>query len=187
MRTGTEAPFLDVRALLPRDAALFAQLYGDARVMRHIGAVLTAAEAKTAFAATFNAQTRQPQRRWDWVGVADGCPVGLFGLKIEKTDVGRHLESGIVLRSDAQGRGHATQGLQWLLRTAFLQLDADSVSACHACGNERAAATLRSAGFVLDGEIQGRQRWRMTARTWAIAGQPKHETDEALVARRQVA
>lgn len=95
----------------------------------------------------------------DLVIDVDGVVVGEVGLA-SIDPVRLTAEVGWWVAPDHRGRGHATTAARLVSTWAVSELCLDAVVArCH-LGNPASAGVARAAGFVLDGEVDGVQRWR---------------------------
>lgn len=151
-----------LRPLADGDGALYAALYGDADVMRHVRAPLAPAEAARSFAIALR-QQRDPRatRRW-WVlqprDETRAC--GLLGLQLETGSA----ELGILLHPARQGRGLAREALRRLCASVFETRGLRHLSARHHPDNAAAARLFAAAGFLaLPTPACGERHWRLDA------------------------
>lgn len=151
---------LRLRPLAEADGRLYAALYGDAEVMRHVRSPLTAAEAARSFAAALRQQRdAMATRRW-WVLQPrdDAGPCGLLGLHRQ----GEGAELGILLHPARQGRGLARDALRRLCAFAFETQGLGQLSAQHHPDNAAAARLFEAAGFrALPTPASGERRWHL--------------------------
>ena len=100
-----------------QDAALYAHLYTDAAVMRHIAAPLSAERAAAAFARAcrHNRATRPGHRTWCVEAREEGAAIGIAALQRH----GDAAEIGVVLCEAAWGRGLGRAAIQAVVDHGF--------------------------------------------------------------------
>ncbi|MGW7446466.1 GNAT family N-acetyltransferase [Kitasatospora sp. NPDC054795] len=117
----------------------------------------------------------------DIVAAAAQSPRTLYvlGLAVDEDLVGviklhrHHPVAAIsyILRSDAWGRGYATEGVRRLLALAFGHLGLPEVRAKHRADNPASGHVLRKAGFIPTGERSGFMTYTL------VSPGPGHKTD----------
>lgn len=139
---------LILRPLQECDEALFALIYADPQVMRHVGEPL-GAEASAPSFRTLLAQSRGPKwrRRFHVLTLRDGgTEIGLVGL-VRSQDSIDSAEIGAMILTGWQARGFACEGLSALIGLAFDRLGLDCLHADHAQENTRPIRFMKQLGF----------------------------------------
>jgi RimJ/RimL family protein N-acetyltransferase len=128
------------------DVELAMALWGDARVMRHVGGPFArdlVIERLEHEIATMNSRGVQ---YWPTFRLADGAHVGCAGLKASRAgdDV---LELGFYLRPEHWGVGYASESARAVIDYAFGALGVHAVFAGHHPENEGSRRVLERMGF----------------------------------------
>lgn len=155
-------PRLRLRLVDARDAALYRALYTCPRVMAHIGAPLTPAQADRAFAATVehNGRAAPGHRAWAAHDRADGSPVGIGALMRR----GTRAEMGLMLLPPAWDGRRSHEVLDALVACAFGPMGLETLDAvCSDGPNVRPSRRLvRPYGFVeVPPERPGTVQWAL--------------------------
>lgn len=158
-----------LRALEARDEALYCALYGDADTMRHVGPVLSAEEARAAFARVMARLGARPARAAYWLlpwrlgAGPDGAAAGLMAVQVQAAAG----EVGVLLPPGAQGGGIASAGIAALADAVFSASPLQALWTRHARSHAAAAALMRGLGFqVAKEEVAGECRWQLTRAHW---------------------
>lgn len=186
-----DTPRLLLRPLGEGDGALYAQLYGDTDVMRHIAPPMAPAVAAASFETACRIQAEQPvfPPRWIVVRRDGGAGIGLMGL-IAGGDAGAAIqghggsrsvgtrsensgngssgavEIGIMLLAEAQGRALAREAMAAAVQAVFERGWARSLWARYAPANAAMARVFDSLCFdVATPDATGCRR-EMTAERW---------------------
>lgn len=147
--------------LAQADGDLYASLYSDFEVMRHVRSPLTRAEARRSFAVALRQQQQSPARHrwWTLRSREHAEPFGLIGLAYRN----REAELGILLHPGWQGRGLATEAVHRLCTFAVETQGLSMLSARHRGANLAAARLFAAAGFEPSpGQAPGECCWRRT-------------------------
>lgn len=139
---GIETPRLRFRVLTRSDRALHASLYGDARVMAHVGAPLSGAGLDAAFDAACRSQ-HPVARLWVAEVRSSGADAGLLAVFPH----GDTAEIGVMLLPGCQRLGYAGEIFARAVPWAFRERGLGMLWARHAAGHGRAGATVERAGF----------------------------------------
>ena len=150
------------------DAALYAHLYTDRTVMRHIAAPLAADVAAAAFARAcrHNAATRPGHRTWRVDDAASGDMLGIAALQ----RAGDAAEVGVVLREAAWGRGLGREAIAAVLDHGFAAL---GLALVYGERPDDAQAALVDRMFAPLGLLRvatpapGRARWELPQARWS--------------------
>jgi RimJ/RimL family protein N-acetyltransferase len=169
------SPRLRLRPLAAGDRDLYARLYSDPAVMRHVTRPRPPAEVDAGFRLALDLQGSQVKFPPRWI--ADlretGQGIGLLGLF---ADAGSGTaETGIMLLPEAQRRGLATEALRALTRAAFGRGWVRGLWARHAPANQAMARVLTGLGFEADGVSGGDCRWRLEPAR-LLAGRPENQS-----------
>lgn len=168
-----DAPRVRLRLLREEaddDAALYAHLYTDPEVMRHIVAPLDAAAAAAAFgrACRHNAAARPGHRTWRIDGRADGVALGIAALR----RAGDAAEVGVVLREAAWGRGLGREAIAAVLDHGFATLGLALVFGERPDDAQAARVDRMFAPLDLrrvTAPAPGRARWELPSARWSAA------------------
>lgn len=128
-----------LRPLAEPDRALYAALYGDAEVMRHIGPALTPAAADAAF----DRLLAHPASQQLWV-IDDGAPCGLIGLSALAP---ASAELGFMLLAGKRRRGYAAEAIRCLSAHALQTLRLQRLLARHTAANPAVAGLMQKLGY----------------------------------------
>ncbi|MDR7192791.1 RimJ/RimL family protein N-acetyltransferase [Luteimonas terrae] len=154
------------------DCHLFASLFTAPVIMRHVGRPLAPGAVSTAFDAVLAEMDRVPACRLYWtLATRDGADVGLISLS---TGPGIGLaEMGIMLVSNAQGRGLAREACTALLAEVFRTSLVCSVLLRHRRGNAAMAALAGRLGFQSPDVEGGLCQWRLELAGWEGLARPQ--------------
>ncbi|QYJ93014.1 GNAT family N-acetyltransferase [Shewanella spartinae] len=150
---------LTMRPIDESDKALYRRLYCDERVMRHIGAPLTQAQADRAF------QTALSQMHRALSGAAPACQymnwaiveqrsqhaIGIQGLTWQGEDR-TQAEIGIMLTPEANGKLYPEEAMGSLMEYAYLKLGVTRILANFAAKNLATECFVKKLGFVFDAD-----------------------------------
>ena len=171
------SPRLRLRPLATGDRGLYARLYADPTVMRHIARPRPPAEVDAGFRLALDLQGSQAKFPGRWI--ADlretGQGIGLLGLIADSgSDT---AETGIMLLPEAQRRGLAAEALAVLAGTAFGRGWVRALWARHASTNQAIARVLAGLGFEAEavGDGDGDCRWRLEAAR-LLSGRPENQS-----------
>lgn len=157
-----------LRAFAPTDEALYLRLYGDPRVMRHIGPPLPPDAARRAFATVLRRMRAAPAPTHWIVALADGGgDIGLVALQPRRDDP-RAADAGVMLLPDAEGRGHGAEAIATLVDWAFAHALADVIHTRQAAANVAVTRMMQRQGFepvACDGDPATRH-WRIAREHW---------------------
>ncbi|MFG3053843.1 GNAT family N-acetyltransferase [Kitasatospora sp. NPDC048239] len=142
---------IELRELVPGDADALLRIY-SAEATKYLGrAPMDAAEARS-YARTIAASAAQSPRPLYTLGlVAAGDLLGVVKLHLDRPVAA----ISYILRPDAWGRGHATEGVRKVLALAFGLLGLPEVSAKHHPDNPASGRVLVKAGFAPTAEHAG--------------------------------
>lgn len=161
-------PRLQLRPMGEDDRALYARLYTDAEVMRHIAPPLSPEAVQIAFEKACQQQSLQRQY-WIIVLRESNTTIGLLGL-FAKEDA---AEIGVMLLPHGQGHGLAAEAITAMAdRTFVAQPLLNSLWTRHADDNRLATGLMRKLGFMrlddadLDKESDREQRWQLLRTQW---------------------
>lgn len=157
-----------LRAFTPVDEALYLRLYGDPRVMRHIGPPLAPDAARRAFATVRRCmQAAAAPTHWI-VALADGGgDVGLVALQPRRDDP-RVADAGVMLLPSGEGRGHGAEAIAILVDWAFVNALVDAIHTRQAAANVAVTLMMQRQGFeavACDGDPATRH-WRIAREHW---------------------
>ena len=158
---------LQLRPIETADVALYARLYGDPAVMRHVGEPLSAAAANRAFEATLR-QVRQnppPLHVWILSEPAAAADIGLLALA-RPDPTAATAELGTMLLGPGQGRGLAAEAQEAVLDQEFRSGRLQLVWSRHAPENRAAAGLMLRLGFARMDAAGTQERWQMTSARW---------------------
>lgn len=171
---------LHMRLIDESDRELFCTLYSDPSTMRLIGPALTRAAAMRGFGKALR-MSRDPSRQWRSyaiVGNASGETLGFCGFNRSKSPMGR-IEAGIILRTEARGRGYGREAFDGLVRHALLHPAVARVFARTAPANAPMTAILQSVGFSECESADSTSTWSI-ART-SVPAQNSRRTQQTQV------
>lgn len=161
-------PRLLLRAFAPADEALYLRLYGDPRVMRHIGPPLAADAARRAFATVLRRMQAAPAPTHWIVALADGGgDIGLVALQ-PRRDEPRAADAGVMLLPEGEGRGLGAEAIATLVDWAFAQGLVDVIHTQQAAANVAVTLMMQRQGFepiACDGDPATRH-WRIARAHW---------------------
>jgi ribosomal-protein-alanine N-acetyltransferase len=142
---------IELRELVPGDAEALERIF-SAEATKHLGrAAMNSAEARSYTSTAAVTAAQSPRTLYTLGLVVDGDLVGVV-----KLDLNRPVAAvSYILRADAWGRGHATEGVHRILTLAFEHLKLPEVRAKHHPDNPASGRVLRKAGFVPTGEHAG--------------------------------
>jgi RimJ/RimL family protein N-acetyltransferase len=153
-----------LRAFAPADEALYLRLYGDPRVMRHIGPPLAPDAALRAFATVLRRMQAAPAPTHWIVALADGGgDIGLVALQPRRDDP-RAADAGVMLLPGGEGRGLGAEAIATLVDWAFAQGLAHAIHTRQAAANAAVTLMMQRQGFeavACDGDPATRH-WRIT-------------------------
>lgn len=143
-----------LRPLAPADEALYCRIYGDAEIVRHVGAPLPPARARRSFAAALrHTHAAAPAEVFTVLSCDDG-DIGLCGLRaIDRPQ--RRAEAGILLTARARGQGFAAEALQALVWRTFERLPIDEVYVEYSPRNAAMGRLAERTGFTPDAAQYG--------------------------------
>jgi RimJ/RimL family protein N-acetyltransferase len=165
-------PRLQLRLLEAGDADLYRAVYTCPRVMAHIGAPLTPAQAARAFAATVdhNRRTEPGHRAWAVHDRPEGTPVGIGALLRR----GSRAEMGLMLLPSAWDGRRSHEVLDALVAHAFGPMGLEMLdAACSEGPNVRPSRRLvRPYGFVeVPADRPGTVQWALHRADWSVRGE----------------
>lgn len=180
---GFETPRLQARLVDDRDRDLYRNLYTDAAVMAHIGAVMSEAEADVVFAKVlgYNAETPVRARYWRLSDRATDDVIGIQSF-VRPVNDPASAELGMMLLPQGQGHGlgiEASQRFIDLLLGNHWRLDIETVFARHADANVRVARLGATLGFdhvdghadrPVDRPAPTPEEWRLSRQEWLARG-----------------
>lgn len=178
MTTTTDAwqpirgPRLLLRAFATVDEALYLRLYGDPRVMRHIGPPLAPDAARRAFATVLR-RMRAAAAPTHWiVALADGGgDIGLVALQPRRDDP-HAADAGVMLLPGGEGRGLGAEAIATLVDWAFARALVDVIHTGQAAANVAVTLMMQRQGFepvACDGDAPTRP-WRIAREAWQARG-----------------
>jgi RimJ/RimL family protein N-acetyltransferase len=91
------------------------------------------------------------------ITATDGRPLGAVGLHLNSADAG-HTSVGYWLRSEARGRGAATQAVRLVSAWAFDQLHVERLSLSTHPANEASQRVAERAGYKREGILRACQQ-----------------------------
>lgn len=149
------------------DRALYARLYSDPDVMRHIAEPITGAAVDASFDAALALQPGQAgfAPRWIVLDRGTGNGIGLLGLIRDANR--RSAEIGVMLLPDAQGRGFAAEALAAAAAAVFRSRCLGELWARHSSRHARMARVFSSLGYECVMRGIEEYRWRLAAGDWA--------------------
>jgi len=175
MRAGAPAAFafeterLRLRPLEAGDEALFVGLYSDPETMRYIGEPLSPERAVRSFRKAVTSWSDDPLER-AFLTVLDKIsrrPLGICAIVQFEANMSR-AEVGIMLKSDASGRGYAREGLGALVRQAFGRLPVEEIWVQCSARNPVVERMVSSIGFTLcDATVDG--DGSLAQRIWSVS------------------
>lgn len=158
---------LRLRAFTPADEALYLRLYGDPRVMRHIGPPLAPDAARRAFATVLRRmQAASAPTHWT-VALAGGGGIGLVALQPRRDDP-RAADAGVMLLPPGEGRGHGAEAIATVVDWAFVNALVDVIHTRQAAANVAVTRMMQRQGFeavACDGDPATRH-WRIAREHW---------------------
>ncbi|MER8099314.1 GNAT family N-acetyltransferase [Kitasatospora sp. NPDC094016] len=142
---------IELRELVPGDADALLRIY-SAEATKYLGrSPMDAAEARF-YTRTATASAASTPRTLYTLGlVAAGDLLGIVKLHLERPVAA----ISYILRPDAWGQGHATEGVRRVLALAFGHLGLPEVRAKHHPHNPASGRVLVKAGFTPTGEHAG--------------------------------
>jgi RimJ/RimL family protein N-acetyltransferase len=151
-----ETERLLLRPLQVGDEALFCGLYTDAEAMRYIGDPLTQERAERNFRKAVASWNDDPLKRvfLTVLEKANQQPLGICAIVQFEANTSR-AEVGIMLKSDAYGRGYAREGLGALVRQAFSRFPVTEIWVECSAKNPVVERMVTSIGFVLRNGTSG--------------------------------
>lgn len=180
---GFDTARLRMRPLDATDEALYRGLYTDAETMRHICAPLSPQRV----ARSFQASIRQPRP-----------PAGPFLFAVlEKPTLRRigicaavriepetaRAEVGVMLQSDARGRGYARESLRGMVHSTFRAHPVETVWVQCSALNPVVERMVGSIGFVLDEQAMAglgpllQRTWSVRRFSWCFVDTTNHRGD----------
>lgn len=164
-----DTPGLQIRPLHGDDEALYVSLYSDAEVMRHVGAPLVPVQAAAAFQRVLGGMLQVPPAALYWTLRPHGAreAVGMMALL---PDAGRAwAELGLVLRPDAQGRGHASEAIAALQDQLSRRHAPHRLWTRHVAANAAATGLMRRMRFRPEPGPDGWLHWSSVRDDWPVA------------------
>lgn len=164
---GFETARLRMRPLDAGDEALYCGLYTDAETMRYIAAPLSATHARSSFCRVIRTPrpssgpllfAMQEKATTRWVGI---CAMVQLVLDAARAEV------GVMLQSDARGKGYAREGLAGTVRSVFATLPVDTIWVECAALNPVVERMVSSIGFVLEDAVNSGEG-PLLQRTWSV-------------------
>jgi len=157
-----------MRRAVEADAALYCELYGDPGTMRFVGPPLSRERAERSFRKVLASLDRRPIERVLLVIVEKATHrcIGIGAFQ-DFDPRRRRVEAGMMLRSEARGRGFGTEGLRALVDFAFATFEVDEVWIQHAADNMEARRVPIRLGLShnRDGE-SGKLTWSAQRHSW---------------------
>ncbi|HEV2973344.1 MAG TPA: GNAT family N-acetyltransferase [Pirellulales bacterium] len=147
-----ETARLRLRRWRPADAAPFAALNADPRVMEHFPAILSREESDAVVARIEDHFARHGFGLWA-VEVTDVAPfAGFIGLSVPRFEARftPSIEIGWRLAADFWGRGLAVEGAQAALRVGFDMLGLDEIVSFTVPENLRSRRVMEKLGMTHD-------------------------------------
>ncbi|MEV7783586.1 GNAT family N-acetyltransferase [Kitasatospora sp. NPDC088351] len=142
---------IELRELAPGDAGALLRIY-SVEATKHLGrAAMDATEARHYARHAAASAAQSPRTLYMFGLVVDGDLLGVVKLHLDRPVAA----VSYILRADAWGRGHATEGVRKILALAFGHLGLPEVHAKHHPDNPASGRVLRKAGFVPTGEHAG--------------------------------
>ncbi|MCG9739706.1 GNAT family N-acetyltransferase [Shewanella insulae] len=146
---------LTMRPISEADKALYRRLYCDKRVMRHIGAPLTQAQADRAFQTAWTQMNRaisgavptSQYMNWAIVERQSLRTIGVQGLTWQGEDRSQ-AEIGIMLLPQANGKLYPEEAMGALMEYAYLKLGVTRILANFAAKNLATERFVKKLGFV---------------------------------------
>ncbi|MFJ8443811.1 GNAT family N-acetyltransferase [Kitasatospora griseola] len=142
---------IELRELAPRDAAALVGIYSGQAVKYLPRAPMDAAEARHYVRDAMAAAAHIPRTLYVLGLDVDGDLLGVVKLHCDRPVAA----ISYILRTDAWGRGHATEGVRQILSLAFEHLGLPEVRAKHHPANSASGRVLLKAGFTPTGERAG--------------------------------
>lgn len=143
---------LRLRSWSLADAAPFAELNADPRVMEHFPSVLTRAESDAAMASISAELTTRGYGLWAVEVVGGSSFIGFVGL--HRIDFPAHFTPAVEIgwRLDAQhwGQGYATEAALAAVRFGFTDLGLDEIVSMTVPANRRSRTVMERLGMVRD-------------------------------------
>lgn len=169
-----------------RDRELYRNLYTDAAVMAHIGAVMSETEADVVFQKVLGYNLEWPVRARYW-RLSDRSTDEVVGIQSFVRPVAdpASMELGLMLLPKSQGHrlgAEASQRLVDLLLGNHWGLDAETVFARHASANDRVARLGVTLGFGHVDPCAGQpvavsEEWRLSQREWLAHSGSAHRSE----------
>jgi len=177
---------LRMRPLEPGDEALFIDLYTDAETMRYIGEPLSQERAMRSFRKALAKPSAQSSdlRFFAMLEKLTHRSIGMCAIQSFDIDT-RRAEIGMMLKSEARGRRHATEALAALVTATFSVLPIDTVWVQYSPEHLAAERLVASIGFKrcadrgFDIEHGVRCVWSIDRSTWGLTNttrQPREQT-----------
>jgi RimJ/RimL family protein N-acetyltransferase len=157
-----------MRCAVEADAALYCDLYGDPATMRFVGPPVSREVAQRRFQRVLACAGRRPIERVLLVIVEKATlqSIGIGAFQDFDTRR-RRVEAGMMLRSEARGRGFGTEGLRGLVDFAFATFEVDEVWIQHAPDNMEARRVPVRLGLSHNREREsGKLTWSAQRHSW---------------------
>ncbi|MGW2542795.1 GNAT family N-acetyltransferase [Kitasatospora sp. NPDC001574] len=136
-----------LRELIPGDADAVRLVYGPESV-RFLGrGPMNTSEAREYVAGALTAAERRPRGLYTLGLTEDGDLLGIVKLHLDRPTA----TISYILRADAWGRGHATEGVRRILALGLGHLGLPEIHAKHRPDNLASGRVLRKAGFAPTG------------------------------------
>jgi len=134
------------------DLALFVEISMCPEMMEHVGDPLSFEQANEAFKVKSRPWTIEST---DWLTfgitkMSSGEKIGSIGLKITNHNA-KIAEVGFMIKSNAQGKGFASEALTLIRNHAFFELNLNKLVATCAVNNTGSYKLLEKIGFIREG------------------------------------
>jgi RimJ/RimL family protein N-acetyltransferase len=167
---------LHLRPLVDADQEFYCRLYTDPAVMARVGTPLSREAAQGAFGRVLRQIAAKPPRSHYWMLCERGTQavIGLMALVFDRDDR-TSAEVGVLLLSNSQGQGHATEAIAVLADRIFAETELTRLWTRHAPCHAAAIGLMCSLGFTpgaAEGDHPAAVCWQLLRGDWRIAAPP---------------
>ncbi|WP_282203491.1 GNAT family N-acetyltransferase [Kitasatospora fiedleri] len=163
---------IELRELAPDDAGPVQRIYSPESVRYLDRGPMDLREAQEFVAVAVAAATRSPRTLHTLGLVVDGDLLGIVKLHLDRPVAA----VSYILRSDAWGRGYATEGLRKVLVLGLGHLRLPEIHARHHPGNVASGRVLLKAGFTRTGVRGHSLAYAVRAPLTAASATPHHRS-----------